>query len=354
VALLGSAIPGFCQLKTRNVIFVMTDGVRWQEVFGGADAALLDKENGGVEDAEALRREFWRDSAQERRAALMPFLWTTIAKNGQIYGNRDLGAEVYVTNGMNFSYPGYNETLSGFVDPRIDSNDKKLNQNVTVLEWLHAKPAYTGKIAAFAAWDAFPFILNAGRSGIPVNAGYDPLVTPVMTPRIELLNKLKQETRMWDAEPFDAVTFHTALEYYNQHRPRVLFLSLGETDEWAHLGKYDLYLRAAHRVDQYVKELWEAVQSTSELRGSTTLILAVDHGRGLAPVEWRSHGEKYPDTKYIWMAFLGPDTPPLGERSKIPAVTQSQMAATIAALLGEDYNAAVSAAGQPIRDVLPH
>jgi hypothetical protein len=53
------------------------------------------------------------------------------------------------------------------------------------------------------------------------------------------------------------------------------------------------------------------------------------------------------------MAFLGPDTKALGERSKIPAVTQSQIAATIAALLGEGYNTAVPQAGKAIRDVLP-
>jgi hypothetical protein len=82
--------------------------------------------------------------------------------------------------------------------------------------------------------------------------------------------------------------------------------------------------------------------------------VAVDHGRGLAPLEWRSHGEKIPDSKYVWMAYLGPDTPALGERAKIGPVTQSQVAATLAALLGEDYTGAVSKAGKPIGDVLGH
>jgi hypothetical protein len=53
------------------------------------------------------------------------------------------------------------------------------------------------------------------------------------------------------------------------------------------------------------------------------------------------------------MAFLGPDTRALGERSKVAPVTQSQIAATLAALLGEDYNADVPKAGKPVRDVLP-
>jgi hypothetical protein len=69
-------------------------------------------------------------------------------------------------------------------------------------------------------------------------------------------------------------------------------------------------------------------------------------------VEWKSHGQKVPDSKFIWMAFLGPDTPFMGERSNIPPVTQSQIAATIASLLGEDYGAQVPRAGKPISAVL--
>ena len=52
------------------------------------------------------------------------------------------------------------------------------------------------------------------------------------------------------------------------------------------------------------------------------------------------------------MAFIGPDTAALGERSHGPTVTESQIAATIAALLGEDYHAAVPKSGKPIPDVL--
>ena len=38
-------------------------------------------------------------------------------------------------------------------DPRIDSNDKIPNPNITVLEWLNTLPAYRGRVAAFGAWD---------------------------------------------------------------------------------------------------------------------------------------------------------------------------------------------------------
>ncbi len=330
----------------------MADGLRWQEVFAGADAPLMTKENGAVSDAEALKREYWRETSEARRELLMPFLWKEMVPKGQIFGNRAAESPMFVTNGFNFSYPGYSETLCGVADPRVDSNNKIPNPNVNVLECLHKKPAYRGRVAAFGAWDLFPFILNSARSGFLVNAGYDPLKTPPVTPRIEFLNRLKVESKFWDGEPLDVFTFHTAIEYLKLHKPRVLFLSLGETDEWAHDGHYAVYLRSARRTDQFLKEVWNAAQSLPEYRQTTTLLFACDHGRGDAPVEWKGHGQKIPASKYTWLACMGPDTRPLGERKNTAAVTQNQVAATLAALLGENYLADVPDAGPPIEALL--
>jgi hypothetical protein len=340
------------QRKTENVILVMTDGLRWQEVFSGAEVALMNKERGGVADIDALKQAFWRETPQARREVLMPFFWSVIAKQGQVFGNQSLGSIATITNGKNFSYPGYNETLTGFADARIDSNAKRPNPNVTVFEWLNKMPRYRGKVAAFAAWDVFPFIFNRERAGFLVNAGYELLTDSKMTPQIELLNRLKQETpRKWGGEPYDSFTFYTALEYLKVNKPRVFFLSLGETDEWAHEGRYDEYLVSAQRFDSYLKMLWEAVQSMPQYRNKTTLIIATDHGRGDAPEGWKHHAAAIPGSENVWIAVIGPDTPALGERSRCAPVTQNQIAATLAAFLGEDYVAAEPKAGKPIADV---
>jgi hypothetical protein len=341
--------------KTQHIIFVMTDGFRWQEMFDGAEASLMNKQNGKVKDEATLKKAYWRENVEERREALMPFVWDVMAKQGQLFGNRDKGSDAVVTNGMFFSYPGYNETLCGYPDPRIHSNDKVPNPNVTVLEWLRNRPSFQGEIGAFGAWDVIASVLNPQRSKLTANAGWDAFTMVPSTAKLDLMNRLKAETpRVWDDEPFDAIPFYTAVEYLKEKKPTILYLSLGETDDWAHSGQYVEYLDSAHRVDAYLRQLWELAQSMPEYQGNTTLIFSPDHGRGKSPHKWKDHGQQIPASKYIWMAFLGPDTPALGERSKVPAVTQSQIAATLAAFLGEDYAADVPKAGKPIADVLPH
>lgn len=190
---------------TRHVLFISTDGLRWQEVFRGADDAMMNRESGGVPDAVRLTEEFGGTTPAERREKLMPFLWGEIAKKGQIHGNRDLGSLADVTNGHWFSYPGY------------------------------------------------------------------------------------------------------------------------------------YFLQAARRVDRWVQGLWEKAPARPEYRDRTTLLITTDHGCGNTPKDWTSHGESVPDSGHIWMAAMGPDTPALGERRSSAAVTQAQVAATIARLVGEDY-----------------
>src|SRR3954453_12631026 len=181
----------------------MTDGLRWQEVFRGADPALMNKDTGGVKDVPRVRMKYWRKSEHERRAALLPFLWTTLVSQGQIYGNHELHSVAYVTNRLNFSYPGYSEALTGIADTRVKSNDKVPNPNVSVLEWLNKKPAYKGLIAAFAAWDVFPSILNVNRSGLFVNVGWDPFLLLPANSIISVLNHLRDDgPRYWEDEPF--------------------------------------------------------------------------------------------------------------------------------------------------------
>jgi len=337
------------------VVLIVSDGLRWQEIFTGADPTLLNEKDGGIWDKEAdLRREFWRNDVQERRRALFPFLWTTVATHGQIFGNQAQGSVARITNGLAFSYPGYNEMLTGHPDPRIDSNEFGPNPNISVFEWLNAQPDLHGRVSVYATWATFKDIFNVGRSHLSLHVGWELPYRSPLTPRQALLNELYQSTtRLDDEDVYDAFLQIALLDSLASEQPRVLFVGYGETDDWAHAGRYDLVLHAAHQFDRFVGQLWDTLQRLPAYRDHTTFIITTDHGRGSGPVDWKEHGVEQRGSENIWIAVLGPDTAALGERSHVAEVHQAQIAATVAALLGRDYRRAVPAAAAPISAVLP-
>ncbi|MGC3945242.1 MAG: alkaline phosphatase family protein [Chryseolinea sp.] len=329
-------IPSFAQKnKTQNVILVTLDGMRWQEVFGGADSAYM-KQQQHLKDG-ALKEKYWRNDAQARREALFPFLWTTVVKQGQLYGNRQLGSLVNVTNNQWFSYPGYNEILTGRADDaRINSNDKFYNPNQNVLEFIQSKPGFSGKVAAFTSWDVFPYIINDKRNNIMVSAGQQAATrSPNDTEKV--LNKLMSSVPNPLGEVrLDAFTFYYGLEYMKKNKPRVMYFAFDETDDFAHGGEYGAYLNSAHATDGYLSELWNFVQSDPAYKGTTTLIVTVDHGRGATTEDWKHHGIKVPGADQIWLAMIGPDSQAVGE-VKSGQIYQKQVAQTIASLLGFNF-----------------
>jgi hypothetical protein len=340
--------------KTENVVLIVTDGLRWQEVFSGAEQLLLNPDGGNWSDETELKKLWWSDDPAQRRQRLMPFVWGTMARDGQLYGNQLKGSVAKVSNDKAFSYPGYNEMNTGFPDPKIDSNQFGPNPNKTVFEWLNAKPAFKGKVAVFGTWDAYHDIFNVKRSQLPMQAGWDMPRKTGMPFNDATIESLFKNTTRFDREDLPNSLLHvTLIDYVKRERPRVLFVGYGETDNWAHQGRYDVVLDAANRTDGMVRDLWNTMQAMPQYRGKTTFIFTCDHGRGSGKTEWRDHGVDEKGSENIWIAVMGPDTPALGERHDTQPVKQAQIAATIAALLGEDYVGAVPAAAPPLAEVLP-
>jgi hypothetical protein len=349
-------LPSAFAGKTRNVILVISDGVRWQEIFTGADPLLLNEKEGGSWTPEAeLRAKYWNDDPQVRRRMLFPFLWGTVAAHGQIFGNQLEGSVAHVENPMWFSYPGYNEMSTGVADPRIDSNDFGPNPNVSVFEWLNGMPEFAGKVDIFATWSEFHDIFNEKRSHLRVRSGSTLIDANDRSPQGRLLKELYDTTtRLESDDPLDSFLHIAVREHLKTHHPRVLFVGYGDTDSYGHMGRYDSLLDTAHSFDGFVADLWRQVQSIPAYKDKTTLIISTDHGRGSGPIEWKEHGVEEKGSENIWIAVLGPDTPAFGERRHAPTVTQSQIAATIAALLGKDYRAYKPQAAPSLLEALAH
>ena len=352
--LFASSLSAQSQPKTRNVVLIVADGLRWQEVFTGADPSLLNSENGGIwVKPERLKHEFWRDDISDRRKTLFPFLWGVVATQGQIIGNQTKGSIARVTNGRAFSFPGYNEMLTGSPDPKIDSNEFGPNPNATVFEWLNKQPEFRDQVAVFATWSTFKDIFNIGRSRLPIQVGWGLPYRGTLSTKQQLINDLYLHTTKLDEEDvYDSLQQVPLLDYIRAKQPKVLFVGYGEADNWAHSGRYDLVLHSAHDIDHFIEQLWNTMQSIPTYRDQTTFIITADHGRGSGLTEWKDHGVEQKGSENIWMAVIGPDTPPLGERSNISPVTQSQIAATLACFLGKDYRRDVPAAAPAITDVL--
>jgi Metalloenzyme superfamily len=340
--------------KTQNVVLIVSDGLRWQEIFQGADPLLLEEKNGGSWMAEAdLKRRYWRDTPEARRQVLFPFIWGTVAQRGQIFGNRTQGSDAHVTNGRAFSYPGYNEMSVGFPNPDITSNSFGPNPNVTVFEWLNHFPELAGRVAIYGTWSTHADIFNVNRSHLVMQVGWTAPPKTGDASKDALLSRLFGTTTRFDDEDVGNSFLQVELlDYVRTGKPTVLFVGYGETDNWAHQGRYDLVLESAQRTDAFVKELWDTMQAMPKYRDTTTFIITADHGRGSGPVEWKEHGVEEKGSENVWIAVIGPDTPPLGERKKVAPVTQAQIAATIAAFMGKDYRKDVPKAAPPIADVL--
>ncbi|MBQ7690527.1 MAG: alkaline phosphatase family protein [Muribaculaceae bacterium] len=320
----------------RRVVWITIDGLRWQEVYGGADSLLVRNQD-FVSDPASTHARFMRPSAQERRETLMPFVWNTVSRIGWMAGNRRAGCCMNVTNNFNLSYPGYSEALCGYADnERVVGNQPIDNPNETVLEVIDRDSRYHGQILCFAGWDCFPHILNAARSGLEVNAAQCHSLSPSPTPVERLLDTLLDETIVqFEGERDDAFTFHYALEAMRSRHPQVLYVALCDADEYAHSGHYDGYLAAAQRVDKFIGELWQAAQADPFYRDRTTFIVTCDHGRGdnpCNPREWRSHGKRYAHSDETWLMAFGAGIPARGELTSGQYYT-CQVAPTVARLL---------------------
>ncbi|MEO8534028.1 MAG: phosphoglyceromutase [Flavobacterium sp.] len=328
--------------KTENIIIITTDGFRWQEIFKGMDTAIASDKNFNQGDSTYIYKKYYSTDKTESRKKLMPFLWSEIVSKGQIYGNRDLGNKVDVSNPYWFSYPGYSEIMTGNVDLLVNSNAYMANPNVNVLEFLNQQQKLKGKTAAFGAWDAFDRILNEKRSNFPVISAFDNVGGNKPTVLQKLLNEMRDNSfkPFHEDECLDVFTHYEALNELKTNKPKVLYIAYGETDEWAHSGHYKSYLDAANQVDTWIKEIWNFVQNDPQYKNKTTLLITVDHGRGdKVKSEWTSHGDKIAGASEIWFAAMGPEIAPKGEIKAETQLYQKQFAQTIAKIMGYTFTA---------------
>ena len=331
-----------------RLIIITIDGLRWQEVFTGADEVLI-RDAKQVRDTAELCRNFWRDTPEQRREVLMPFVWNTIAKQGFLVGNRNKNSVMRVANKTNISYPGYSEMMTGMVDEAIRGNDPVDNPHLNVLEVANADKRYAGSVVMYGSWKSTRFAIHNEAAGIPASVSYESNVAKKQTARLTLIDRmLAGMPHYWRSEHFDAFTYAYAMETLKNEHPKVMWISFGDTDEWAHARNYNLYLDATHYTDAFIRDLYEACEADRFYRGKTTYLITCDHGRGFGN-EWGGHGSSTKGSEATWFMAFGKGIKPLGETAENGPFYTKQFAATIAKVLGLDF---VPESGEVLQPIL--
>ena len=326
--------------KTDNdprLVIITFDGLRWQELFSGADESLVANER-FVKNTAALKAAYWRETPEQRREALMPFVWSYVPQHGYLIGNREKNSLMQVDNEMSFSYPGYSEMFCGWSDDdRINSNDPVPNPNVSVLEVVNQDPRYKGKVMMYSSWESIRFAVNNERGGFKGSSAHEPSYTD--TPTAKLLQDVDAgvpDGGFGGGERLDCITYGLAMETLKAEHPKVFYVGFGDTDEFAHSGEYDHYLEAIHWTDLYIRRIVETCEADPFYKGKTAYILTCDHGRGYGAA-FRSHSASVRGANQTWFIAFGNGVPALGETADNGVFYTKQFAATIADILGVDF-----------------
>lgn len=320
--------------RTTHVILVTFDGVRPQEFFGGLDSSIVNAAESlsGINHPDEVRARYGQATREERRRAVMPFFWDSLAPHALVLGDTTIGSRVTITNPHGFSAPGYLELLTGQARLDVTSNDPVRYPHRTVLELVREQLHLPEEgVALFGSWENFRTYAASRADAVLVNAGFDTLPTRVATPRLRELERLERRSPpLWDGARLDVFTGAMAIEYLKVRRPRLLFVAFDDTDDLAHSRRYDRLLDALHGLDDFLRELWQTVQTTPGYRDHTTIILTTDHGRGHTTRDWTDHGDDVKGSEQMWLAAFGAGVAPGMEGT----ATQSQVAPTILSLLG--------------------
>jgi hypothetical protein len=227
--------------------------------------------------------------------------------------------------------------MTGMVDDAIKSNDAVDNPHRNVLEAANEDYRYKGSVVMYGSWKSTRFAIHNEKAHIPASVSYEKNIAKKQTPVLKMVERMMEGMpRYWSSEHFDAFTYAYAIETLMLDHPKVMWISFGDCDEWAHSRKYDFYLDAANATDAFIRDIYEACESDKFYKGKTTYLITCDHGRGLAD-RWANHGSSTKGSEATWLMLLGKGIQPKGETINNGPFFTKQVAATIASILDIEF-----------------
>lgn len=287
--------------QTRAVILVTLDGVRWQEVFQGTDAEQA--KEAGMAEGEILKAR-----------ALMPTFHDRFMVDGVVLGAPGPGQPLY-TSPAAMSLPGYMELLSGHKEELCVSNRCPATRVPTLLDEARKQGKFAD-VAAISSWEKIERAATYDPTSFPMSYGRGYGITRdkigVDAESKALLKSSKRRDPFPGYEDYrpDWLTASLALRYLQAKQPRLMFIGLGDADEYGHRGDYRSYQNAIRQSDVFLGQLLALLEQLGDYGAGATVIVTTDHGRGAQAFE--NHGPSYPESRRIWMGAIGGSTPKRG------------------------------------------
>lgn len=250
--------------KSPDVILVTIDGTRWQEIYNGAD------------------RWHYRGKNLSPRQ-LVPNLYNYFVDQGIAVGK---DSPIIASGPNHISLPGYLEMTRGHSSTDCQSNtcSPVIDQSVF---WFFQHPA------VFSSWITI-------RKTIPANA------TEVYSDTGDKYYRLDNATEL------------ACISYLDKGNiPDFLWVSLGDTDEFAHRNDYNRYIDSLQMADAFIGYLVNRYPNA-------TIIVTADHGRN---TDFRDHGSDKASER-VWLMMRGPNVPHKGIVKAAP-LSLSNIFATI-------------------------
>lgn len=309
----GAEAPRAPALDT--VVLVTLDGVRRQEIWDGVDDAL------------ALRAKLPEGFARDARE-LTPNLHRLFFDEGVAIGDPRAPGGIVATGSRHMSMPGYVELTTGAATTCGD-NACAPDLRETIAD-AAAVDGDRARVAVFGSWSEIaraaasrPHLITVETTRAPGEAGYS--------------------LPGGDGYRLDHGTSARALAHLAAHRPRFLWVALGDTDERAHAGDYRGYLEALREADRFVGDLARTLDAGGR---RAAIFVTADHGRDPG---FRDHGG--PDSAAVWLLARGASIPRRGAIATASTRRLCDVAPTLRVLLGLPERAC-AACGEPIVEIL--
>jgi hypothetical protein len=287
------ADAGVSPAPDRAAVVIVLDGARWQDVLMGVDGELASQA---------------KLDPRSANLPTMPKLMELARARGAVFGAPDSGT-VMRASGPNFvSLPGYTEIMGGHPPTACNDNQCPGTIRPTLADDAREWSISPREVAIFSSWPDLVRVASLHPHTLVVSGGRSLRQNePLLREDDEMSDLLDHGASAlpWpgdgDFRP-DRFTAPLATRYLELARPRLLFLSLGEPDEYAHHGDYASYLESLRFADDAIAGIVDVIDRMGERGRRTAVYVTADHGRAL---DFRDHGARWPESSRSWLVAIG-------------------------------------------------